>query len=153
MTQDTWRLCTDSEPSRSRSTLGRQPSSTSKELPTIPPILASTLLDYTNRVSNMHNTTLDNALHTRPVPDAPWCGNPYCGKADPTALLLSSLNRAPGGVLTAGPWPPGSSEQSSWFPPLQEHPSNGAFCPAERTRSTGQGSRPLPVGIEVYCRP
>ena len=27
------------------------------------------------------------------------------------------------------------------------------FCPAERTRSTGQGSRPLPVGIEVCCKP
>ena len=42
-----------SEPSRCRSILGRQPSRTSKELPTIPPILASTLLDYTSRVNNM----------------------------------------------------------------------------------------------------
>ena len=88
----------NSEPSRCRSTLGRQPSSTSKEPPTIPPTLASTLLDSTNRVSNMQNTTLDNALHTSPVPVAPWCGDPYCGKADPTALppsLLSSLIQYP----------------------------------------------------------
>ena len=92
-------------------------------------------------------------MHTRSVPIAPWCVDPYCGKAETTALLLSSLSRAPGGVFAAaqGLLAPWSNPQ--WYPPLPEHPSNGAFCPAERTRSTGQGSRPLPAGIEVCCQP
>ena len=86
-------------------------------------------------------TTLDSALYTRPVPIAPWCGDPYCGKAETTALLLSSLSRAPGGVLAAAPWPPGSLEHILMVSTLGRTSNQGCLLPRGAHALDGAGQQ------------
>ena len=80
-------------------------------------------------------------MYTRPVPIAPWCGDPYCGKAKSSALLLSSLICAPGGVFATAPRPPGSLELILMFPTIGRTSNQWCLLPRRAHALDGAGQQ------------